>query len=210
MKLNHLPVGPLGVNCILLNDDSNNLMIIDPGGDTDKIACYIDARKFTPHGILFTHGHFDHIGAARDLQTRYCIPISVHKLDESLLAQGPSSASYFGFPGFPVPKADDYLEDGQEIEFGGALIKVLHTPGHTAGSVSFYIPESGTVLTGDTLFREGIGRTDFPGSSSRAIFESIRTKLCTLNDNTVVYPGHGPITTIGHEKEFNPYLRGSH
>ena len=209
MKIDILPVAPLGANCVLLSDDSKDLIIVDPGGEIDKITQYIEAGQLIPRMILLTHGHFDHISAAHDLHIKYKAPVSIHKADENLLTRGPDSARYFGLPPFSVPKADSYLEDGQEIAFGDAVIKVLHTPGHSAGSVSFYIPAKNMVLTGDTLFNEGIGRTDFQGSNPHAILDSIRLKLYSLNDNTVVYPGHGPATNIGHEKEYNPYVNGS-
>ena len=207
MTINILQLPPLDANCILLSDESNNLAIVDPVGGAEKVTQYIERGKFLPRMILLTHGHFDHIGAAYELHAKYNIPISVHKSDEYLLQLGPVSAQYYGLPEFPIPMADNYLEDGQEIQLGEGRIKVLHTPGHSPGSVCFHLPVSNAVLTGDTLFREGIGRTDFPGSSSSAILNSIKLKLYSLSDDTRVYPGHGPDTSIGYEKGHNPYVR---
>ena len=208
MNINVLQLAPLEVNCVLLNDDSKNLIIIDPGGGYDKIVRFIDDGRFILRMILFTHGHFDHISAAYDLNAKYNAPVYVHKSDNNLLQNRPAFLRYLNFPDFLSPKADNYLEDNQEIVSGDIRIKVLHTPGHTMGSVCFYPSGLNTVFTGDTLFREGIGRTDFPESDQHAILNSIKIKLYTLSDNTVVYPGHGSLTDIGYEKKHNPYIRG--
>ncbi|MDR0454910.1 MAG: MBL fold metallo-hydrolase [Deferribacteraceae bacterium] len=207
MKIDLLRVTPLYVNCVMLSDNSKNLIIIDPGGDVDKIIQYTEEGGFKPLMILLTHGHFDHIGAVQNLRVKYNTPVSIHKSDELLLKTGPDTARYFGFDDFTDITVDNYLNDNQEISAGGIVIKVIHTPGHTMGCVCFYLPEINTVFTGDTLFKEGVGRTDFYESDQSALVDSIRLKLYSLNDDTVVYPGHGHITSIGYERLQNPYIR---
>jgi glyoxylase-like metal-dependent hydrolase (beta-lactamase superfamily II) len=205
-RITVLPVAPLGANCVFVSNDKLQVIIIDPGGDADEIVNYIDKESLTPTQILLTHGHFDHVGAVSELVTRFGITASVHAQDQATLSAAPASSSHFGFETGKV-HVTDYLEDGRLIPFSDCEIRVLHTPGHSAGCVCFYIPQYAAVITGDTLFRESVGRTDFPGSSGKAIIHSIQTKLYTLPDETLVIPGHGETTTIGHEAEFNPYVR---
>jgi len=207
MKLDHMVVRPLFVNCFFLSDDDGNLIVFDPGGDADLIIDKIESENLKPKMILNTHGHFDHIGAVSELKEKYGIPFYIHKDDEFLLGQSKSHASLFGAEPAPVPAADGYVKDGDEIEFGGGKIKVLHTPGHTPGGVCYFIEPINAVITGDTLFCEGIGRSDFPYANHLELINGIAEKLLTLDDAVTVHPGHEEFSTIGWEKKNNPYLR---
>jgi glyoxylase-like metal-dependent hydrolase (beta-lactamase superfamily II) len=196
-----MPLAPIGANCYLLSDSAGRLTIIDPGGEPERIIAYIDKNKLTPHQIIFTHGHFDHVGAAAELKTRYNIPIFMHEGDEAMLAH---SATRIGIK----VKATHSLKDGQTLDFE-VKIHVIHTPGHSAGGVCLYIPAMKLVFTGDTLFQESIGRSDLPQGDGNTLLRSITNKLYTLDDDTRVLAGHGDESTIGHEKRFNPFVRGA-
>ncbi|MDR2883535.1 MAG: MBL fold metallo-hydrolase [Deferribacteraceae bacterium] len=201
MKLNIMPLPPIGANCYLLSDSQNRLTIIDPGGEPETVIKYIEANKLIPLQILFTHGHFDHIGAAEELKAKYNIPIFMHDGDTPVLAH---SAKALGLD----IKATNSLNDRQVIKFE-AEIHVIHTPGHSTGGVCFYIPDMKAVFTGDTLFERSVGRTDLPHGDPKALVDSIANKLYKLDDDTIVYPGHGDKTTIGEEKRLNPFVRGA-
>ena len=204
-KVAVMPVAPLGVNCIFLTNNKKQLVIVDPGGDADRIVDYIDEQQLVPAYIFLTHGHFDHVGAVSDLATRFKIPVYAHAQDSATISNAHIQSRSFGIDIDRV-EVTEHFEDGQIIPFGEYEIRVIHTPGHSAGCVCFYIPQLSLLISGDTLFRDGIGRTDFPGSSTKAILHSIQPKLFTLPDETVVIPGHGETTTIGHEAETNLYV----
>ncbi len=209
MKLDIMPLGALGANCILLSDNDKRLTIIDPGSESSKIVQYITDGGYEPYQIFLTHGHFDHVCAAGALQDKYHVPVFIHPEEIALVDEAPVINAMHGTSKeCKAPKIDNYLNDGEIFNFGEVEIKVIHTPGHTPGCVCFYIPQMSVLISGDTLFRESIGRTDLPGGNQEAIEESILTKLYTLPDYTKVYPGHGSNTTIKHEKHFNPFVRG--
>ncbi len=200
-------VGPLGVNCVILGDRSaGEGVIVDPGGDAERILATVKGLGLAIRYVINTHGHFDHVGGNRQVLAATGAQLMVHKEDAGFLARAASVATMYGLATENSPPPDRFLVDGMEIGFGGHTIKVFHTPGHTPGGCCLYLEMEGKVITGDTLFAEGVGRTDFPGSSHEALMEGIRTKLMVLPDSTVAYPGHGPSTTIGHEKRFNPYI----
>ena len=203
VKFHLIRVGLMGVNCVILSDEYKEATIIDPGSDYRRIDEYLTAEGLTPLRILCTHGHFDHVGAAFDLKDKYHIPLYIHPSDGDKLKSAVAAAEYYGIRGIKNTSAEEYFEDGDE--FGE--ISVIHTPGHSEGSVSFYLKETGLLLAGDTLFKEGVGRADFPDSNPQALMFSIQQKLYTLPDNTVVIPGHGEFTSIGNEKSHNPYVR---
>jgi len=202
-----LTVGPLGVECYLAYcPETREAAVIDPGGDASLILERIRRERLAVSRILLTHGHGDHIGALREVKASTGAPVLVHAGDAAALTDPAVNLSgLFGKPVTADPP-DELLEEGREIPVGSECLTVLHTPGHTPGGVSF--AGRGLVFTGDALFREGIGRTDLPGASSRQLLASIRTKLFTLSDECVVYPGHGPPTTIGYEKRHNRFLVG--
>ena len=202
-----MPVAPIGANCYIVSE-GRETFIIDPGGDAGKIIRA--AKNFDVRYILLTHTHFDHIGGLNDVKKAFPeAKTAVHKLEKEWLYSTELNFSEdFGFTFVYGKDVDVLLEDGMTIDFAGMKINVLHTPGHTPGSTCFYIENSEKPLlfSGDTLFRNSIGRTDFPGGSGRKIIESIKTKLLVLPDETVVYPGHDENTTIALEKKLNPFL----
>ncbi|MCM2357966.1 MAG: MBL fold metallo-hydrolase [Geobacteraceae bacterium] len=200
-------VGPLEVNCLILGCESTKEgVIVDPGGDTEKILAAVNRLGLTIRLVINTHGHFDHIGGNRRVLTATGAQFLIHGGDVPFLSRAADVATMYGLTTENSPPPDRLLEDGMEIPFGHYSIKVLHTPGHTPGGCCLYLESEAKVITGDTLFAEGVGRTDFPGSSHEALIAGIREKLLTLPEATVAYPGHGPSTTIGHEKRYNPYI----
>jgi hydroxyacylglutathione hydrolase len=202
-------VGPLAVNCFLLGDEgSRDGIVVDPGGDAEKVLAAVRSHGLTVRRVINTHGHFDHIGANRQVLAATGAELLVHREDTPFLSRAAEVAVMYGLSTENSPPPDRFLEDGMVIGLGETEIKVLHTPGHTPGGCCLYLAAEGKVITGDTLFADGVGRTDFPGSSHEALMTSIRTKLMTLPDAVAAYPGHGPATTIGHERRYNQYLGG--
>lgn len=208
MFFEYTEVAPLGVNCFVIGcEETGKGVIVDPGGDAHKIIAMVDGHKLEICAILNTHGHFDHVGANRAIVDRYKAPLMIHQADAGMLQRVKEVSSRYGIPGgVDSPAPDSFLEDGQEIAIGNLKIKVLHTPGHTQGGCCLYLESEKRVITGDTLFEDSIGRTDLPGGNHEQLLSSIRTKLFTLADDVTVYPGHGPATTIGYEKQNNPYF----
>ncbi|WP_441292097.1 MBL fold metallo-hydrolase [Sorangium sp. KYC3313] len=203
-------VGPLGCNCSILVDPvSKGAVVIDPGGDFDKIRARVEQAGAKVAAIVHTHTHIDHVGATAPLQRWSGAAARIHEADRFLYDMLPVQAAMLGIALPERCEVDGDLNDGAVVKAGGLDLHVLHTPGHTPGSVSFLVlAEAGAVaFTGDTLFRRSIGRTDLWGGDSRAIVSSIRGKLLTLDPSTRVVTGHGPSTTIGEERDRNPFLR---
>ena len=198
-------VGPVAANCYILKDnDSNEGMVIDPGGNPDKILSAIKEMGVEVKLIALTHGHFDHIGGLDKVKNALNVPVAIHEADGEMLTDAKKNLSAFvGAPG-EMEAADVLLKDGDNISFGGCSLKVIHTPGHTPGGVCFY--GGGALFSGDTLFAGSVGRTDFPGSSTEDILDSIRNRLTKVSDATKVFPGHGPASTMGIERETNPFF----
>jgi hydroxyacylglutathione hydrolase len=208
MILETVVVGPLMVNCYILGCEATRKgIIIDPGGDAEKILSAVARNDLAIVQIINTHGHFDHVGANQAVMDAFGVGLSIHELDAPMLAHADITALKYGLKAKNSPPPTAFLRDGDSILFGNCSLKVLHTPGHTLGGCSLF--GEGVVITGDTLFAESVGRTDFPGGSSAALLKSIREKLLTLPDETIVCPGHGPASTIGHERLHNPYLNES-
>jgi glyoxylase-like metal-dependent hydrolase (beta-lactamase superfamily II) len=202
-----LPVGPLSANCFILGcEESREGVVVDPGGEPERIIAAIERLGLRIRYILNTHGHFDHVGGNAGLLAHTGATLLVHENDVRLLSLAETVAARYGVTGENSPEPHSFLEDEMLLTFGNHRVRVLHTPGHTQGGICLYLEEEGILISGDTLFAEGVGRTDFPGGSHEQLIESIRTKLLTLPEETKVYPGHGPSTTIGREKRYNPYI----
>lgn len=200
-------VGALGVNCFVLGCEATGQgVVVDPGDEVDRILAQVKQRGLRIVAIINTHGHFDHVGANRQLAQVTQAPLYIHQADVPLLERVAKTAAMYGLPGENSPQPDRLLEDGMLIEFGTHRLQVIHTPGHTQGGCCLYLEAENKLIAGDTLFADGVGRTDLPGGSHQQLVESIKTRLFTLPDQVQVYPGHGPTTTIGHEKRHNPYL----
>jgi glyoxylase-like metal-dependent hydrolase (beta-lactamase superfamily II) len=209
MIISTFPVGLLQCNCTILGDETTHeAIIIDPGDDAEKIVAELEKRGLKPKQILCTHTHIDHVGAIDDLQHRLGVPASIHKADLTLLEKLDIQAQ---FSGLPTPKQgtiDGFVQDGDAIGCSGVQLGVLHTPGHTPGSITLHLAGDRPILfTGDTLFMQSIGRTDLWGGSYPEIIRSIQNKLMTFDDDTLVIAGHGQSTTIGRERRYNPFLR---
>ena len=201
MNVKTLTVGPLQENCYLAWNETGNGFIIDPGDNAQQIKEAISKNGFSPQAILLTHGHVDHIRAIPELASTYNIEVFLRQEDHKLYSDPRNEV-------FPYVTAAQNLPEPvtEPIQATGLNYQVLETPGHTRGGCSFYFDAEGTVFTGDTLFCGSIGRTDLPGADEKALLESIRQQLLGLPPDTVVYPGHGPATTIAEEKSSNPFL----
>jgi glyoxylase-like metal-dependent hydrolase (beta-lactamase superfamily II) len=202
-----LAVGPLQTNSYVVGDEaSGDGIVIDPGGDAEVILEAVRRLKLKIKLVVNTHGHFDHIMANREVMEGTAAPLAIHPDDAGMLTNPLRSFSFFAGSVRPSPAATVSLIEGSTIDLGLASLQVLHTPGHSPGSISLWSAGQKIVFSGDALFNMGIGRTDFPGGSMRILLQSIRDKLFTLPDDTVVYSGHGPRTTIGFERRHNPFL----
>lgn len=204
-----LPIGLVNSNTYLVYDntiDERPGGIVDPGTEAvQRLQERIANERISIKYILNTHAHFDHIAANAQLKKRYDAQLVLHQDDEALLARG-GGASWFNVAYVPSPEPDVLLEDGSDLQLGQLHLRTIHTPGHTPGSVCFYIPEDNALLTGDTLFPGSVGRTDLPGGNAHQLKESLR-RLLELPDETIIYPGHGEITTLEKERRQNPWLR---
>lgn len=198
-------LGMVATNCyICMNKETKELFIVDPADSADRISRMVSQMEGTPCAVLLTHGHFDHIGAADELRSRYEIPVYVQEEDEAMLENPALNLSGSWAKAISM-KADQLLKDNDRLQIAGFDIKVLHTPGHTPGGCCYELDDEGILFSGDTLFCQSIGRTDFPGSSGRDMKQSLDRLLTTLPEEMHVLSGHGETTTIGFEKRNNPY-----
>jgi hydroxyacylglutathione hydrolase len=203
-----LPVGLLQCNCSIFGDEqTREAIVIDPGEEIDKVTEVLEFHRLKVKAIVITHAHIDHVAGAHKLRALTSAPVYMNERDTELLDALDIQAGWLGVDTPPRTEVDIAANDGSVLHLGPAEFHVLHTPGHTQGSLSLWIPEENKLIAGDTLFRDSIGRTDLPGGNTRQILSSIKTRLFELPDQTVVFPGHGPETTIGREKERNPFLR---
>ena len=205
MIIKELSVGPIMANCFILGcEETKEAVVIDPGDEPDKILLALAELKLKVKYIINTHGHFDHVGGNKRLKEVTGAKILIHPLDASMLGEVSNNANLFGLTNENSPPPDQTIEEGDIISFGNISLKVIHTPGHSAGGISLYT--NGYVFVGDTLFAGSIGRTDFPGGSFEQLAASIRNKLFVLGDDVRVFTGHGPETTIGVERKHNPFV----
>jgi glyoxylase-like metal-dependent hydrolase (beta-lactamase superfamily II) len=202
-----LPVGLIQTNCYIVScEETRKCAIIDPGGHAQRILAEVKSKDLSVEYILNTHAHFDHTEANGALVETTGARLAIHPADLPILNSS-GGAAWFGVQSDPSPPPDLELQHGDELQVGILCLQVLHTPGHTPGHVCFYEAAEGVLFDGDVLFYRGIGRTDLPGGSHQKLLNSIRQVLFALPDETVVYSGHGPATTIGDEKRLNPWLR---
>ena len=203
-KIHALVVGQLQTNCYVI-ESLGHALVVDPGGEPERILRFIKDLNATTTRIVATHTHFDHVLGVDGVRKSTNTPFLIHRDDLPMLESMQSRVRQFmGFEVPPPPKVDGYLKDGESLNLGDETIRVLHTPGHSPGSIS--LSGYGYVLTGDALFNQSIGRTDLPGGDLETLVRSIRERLFKLDDETIVYPGHGPETTIGDEKLANPFV----
>ena len=206
MIIKKLEVGPIMANCFILGcEATKQAVVIDPGDDADRILMELAKSELKVEYLLNTHGHFDHVGANKRMKEATGARIGIHPADEPMLGELSRTAQMFGLAAENSPPADFLLNHDDDIRFGEIILKVIHTPGHSQGGVCLHTP--GHLFAGDTLFSGSIGRTDLPGGDYDTLISSIKEKLLPLDENTVVYTGHGPETTIGKEKQMNPFLR---
>lgn len=207
IKIEGAVLGMLGTNCYFIeNTETDEVVIVDPADDAGAIGDWCRNNRKKPAAILLTHGHYDHILAAEELGKAFSVKIYAAEAEQALLED--ASMNLSAAWSRPVTlKADEFLRDGDILSMAGTEIEVIATPGHTAGGVCYYIKEAGALLSGDTLFAGSYGRTDFPTSSMSDLAHSVRERLLTLPEDTMVYPGHGEGTSIGYEKLYNPLSR---
>jgi hydroxyacylglutathione hydrolase len=203
-----LPVGPLQCNCSVIGDEiSREAMVIDPGDDIADILAIIEKHHLAVKQIVITHAHIDHVGGAMKLRAATGAPILLNHNDYALLKMMDVQAAWIGMQSPGKVEVDRSLGEQDSVKAGSLLANVMHTPGHTEGSICLYFPVEKKLIAGDTLFAGSIGRTDLPGGSFEKIMRSLHEKLLALPDDTAVVPGHGPLTTIGAEREANPFLK---
>jgi hydroxyacylglutathione hydrolase len=204
-----LPVGPLQCNCSIFGDEqSGEALVIDPGDNIPEIERIVARHGLRVKAIVITHAHIDHIGGAQKLHAATGAPVYMNENDKKLQEMMDLQAAWLGVRTPERVEIDNAVREGDIVRAAGAEFHVLDTPGHTQGSISLWIPSEKKLVAGDTLFRDSIGRTDLPGGDGQQILRSIHDKYFALPDETVVVPGHGPVTTLGHEKQFNYFLRG--
>jgi hydroxyacylglutathione hydrolase len=202
-----LMVGLLEVNCYILGDEATGeAVVIDPGGDEEAILEALNHNKFKLKLIIDTHGHFDHVDANQPLKDATGAQIAIHEADAQMLGKPSAEALFFTGNRVRASEPDILLKEGDVLSFGSYRLRVIHTPGHTPGGISLLLEDHPYVYVGDLLFAGSIGRTDFPGGSYEALIDAVRTKIFPLGDNYTVFPGHGPVTTVGQERKYNPFF----
>jgi glyoxylase-like metal-dependent hydrolase (beta-lactamase superfamily II) len=204
MQVHRIPVGQLEANCYIVTDGrSSDAIIIDPGDDPERIISHIEKNGLRPIRIIFTHAHFDHVGASGDLKRRSDLPVMMHEEERATYEVTRKQCVSWGLSPDDLPKDFKTFREGDRITVGNLSLEVIHTPGHTPGSICLY--GNGAIFTGDTLFRGSVGRTDRPGGDTNKLLASLK-KIKVLPENIRVLPGHGDETTIGHERTGNPFL----
>jgi len=203
--IKELVVGPLMANCFIFGcEKTKEAVVIDPGGDADRILLSLADAKLQVKYIINTHGHFDHVGGNGKMKKATGADILIHPLDAPMLGSLSSNAAIFGISVENSPPCDRTIQEGETVSFGEITLEVIHTPGHTPGGISLFT--NGILFVGDTLFAGSIGRTDFPGGDFNTLISSIQNKLFKMKNDVRVFSGHGPETTIGTEKRYNPFV----
>ena len=208
MNIEIIPVTAFQQNCSLIWDDEKNAAIIDPGGEAEKLIGRIEELGLNLEAILLTHAHLDHVGAAKQVKQHFGVEIwGPQEEDRFLFDSLPEQSQRFGMPTIHAFLPDRWLHEGEIIHAGGGIFEILHLPGHTPGHIGFIEKQKKAAFTGDVLFQGSIGRTDLPGGNYTQLISAIREKLFKLNDDMIIIAGHGPYTTIEHEKTNNPFLK---
>lgn len=211
LKIHSFTFNPFQENTYLISNENNECLIVDPGmnslEEAKEITSYIEQNQLKPIKITNTHTHLDHILGVDYLKQKYNIPFGIHELEKPVLSGAVGSAMLFGFDFKEAPKVDFYIDHDTAFSFGSQKLEVRLVPGHSPGSIIFYSPENKFAISGDALFNGSIGRSDLPGGDAPTLIKSIQAQLYTLPDDTVIYSGHGPSTTIGQEKRSNPFVR---
>jgi len=204
-----LETGPIMTNTYILGDSgSGEGLVVDPGGHVGAIRTALERHKLDCKLIVNTHAHFDHVGGNAELHKATGAPILIHAAEAPFLDQLSTQARMFGMSVDNSPAPERTLDEGDTVEVEGLKLSVLHTPGHSPGSISLVVEGAGMILVGDLVFQGSVGRTDLPGGSMRALVDSVKSKIFVHPDDTKLYPGHGPPTTVGFEKRSNPFLTG--
>jgi hydroxyacylglutathione hydrolase len=209
MIIDRLILGDFETNCYVLRDSdkATDCLIIDTGLDAGPLLDFLEGHKLSPVALIITHGHADHIGGVEPLRKKFpAIAVYIHKLDAPMLTSAIKNLSVLSGKFLTAKKADNLVEEGDVIDKAGIKLCVIHTPGHTPGGICLYCEKENVAFVGDTLFAGSIGRTDFPNGDMQQLISGIKSKLFCLPEDTIVYPGHGPETTIGQEKAENPFL----
>lgn len=212
MNIRSYSLGPVQTNCYIVSNKEKECLIFDPGEEADRIIKTIRSNGLKPLAIFLTHAHFDHIGAVDAVREAFDLPLWIHEKEVSWLGDPAKNGSskYAALPNYVVakPAKENIIKTEQVFEISNFVFKAIFTPGHSPGSISYVFEQDGFAIVGDTLFEQGVGRTDLPGGSTQQLLASIHDKLLTLPEDTIVYPGHGNYTTIGSEMETNPFLSG--
>ncbi|MBL7972284.1 MAG: MBL fold metallo-hydrolase [Prolixibacteraceae bacterium] len=210
IQIKKFTFNPVQENTLVVYDETNECAIIDAGcyfeNERKELDSFIAGNKLKPVRLITTHCHFDHIMGITHCRTRYHLPFQIHPDELSLVEQAVEHGDRFGIPMEPLDAPDSFFQEGDRITFGNSYLQVIAAPGHSPGGVVFYNPEQKLLIAGDVLFYGSIGRTDLPGGSYNQLVDNIKSKLLALPDETLVYCGHGPETTIGFEKKNNPFL----
>jgi len=211
LNVNFFTFNAFEENTYIITNEKKQCWIIDPGmyqeDEKEAVFTFIKDKELQPQGIINTHAHLDHIFGVQSLIDKYSIPFGLHEQEQEVLKMAKGSAVMFGFDSIDVPKPAYFIKEGVPLQLGDDTLQVFLTPGHSPGSISFYYPRGNWVISGDVLFSGSIGRTDLPGGNLNALLASIRTHLFPLPAETIVLSGHGPATTIGDEKKYNPFLK---